>query len=63
MREKPSYRDHLADLLEYTGGKRLMTTKEVAAYLGVSRQTAAKRFGVKGKEGILVVELARTLAK
>ena len=63
MREKPSYRDQLADLLEYTGRKRLMTTKEVAAYFGISRQTAAKRFGVKGKEGILVVELARTLAK
>ena len=59
MREKEGYRDVLADILEFTGGKRLLTASEAAAYCGIDRRTAIKRFGIK--DGIAAPVLARKL--
>ena len=62
MSEKAGYRSVLADILEYTDGRRLLTKKDVADYLGVDQRTAAKRFNLT-KDGIVAPELARMLAK
>lgn len=59
-REKEDYREILADLLEYSNGKRLLNIKEVAEYLGIKPETAAKRYGIT-KNGIMVQSLARLL--
>ena len=63
MRESETYRLHLEDILSFSGGRRLLSEKEVAEYLGCCRQTVAKRYGIKGKNGVLAVELASALAK
>lgn len=59
-REKEGYRDILADLLEFFGGKRVLTAADVSAYTGLCRRTAATRYGIT-KEGITVHALARKL--
>lgn len=61
-RELESYRDIIEDVLKFTGGKRLLTTKDVAAYLGICYNTARSRFGIT-KDGITAQSLARKLAK
>lgn len=60
MREKEGYRDVLADILEYTNGRRLLTVAETARYLGIDRRTAAKRYDIP-PEGIAAPVLARRL--
>ena len=62
MRETADYRNVLEDLHVFTGGKRLMSSSDVSAYLGCCRQTAAKRYGI-GRDGILTVRLARLLSE
>jgi len=62
MREKSGYRETLADLLEYTGGVRIISAKGAGAYLGIDYRTAQKRYGI-GKEGIVVTKLAAALVK
>lgn len=59
-REKESYRDILADLLEFTGGRREMSLSEVAKYLGRDRRTIQRKYGIQ-PGGIVVPELARKL--
>lgn len=60
MREKPGYRDVLEDILRWSDGKRLLTATEAAAYLGVDRRTAVKRFSITA-DGIAAPVLARKL--
>ena len=60
MREKTGYRDILADLLEHTGGKRLIDKKTAAAYLGIDPRTAGKRY-FNGAKKITAPEFARRL--
>lgn len=44
-REKQSYRENLADILEFTGGKRLLSIKDVKAYTGlVDARSLTRRF-------------------
>ena len=44
-REAPGYRENLADILEFTGGKRLLSLKEVKEYTGlVDERTIKRRF-------------------
>ena len=42
-REKQNYRETLADILEFTGGKRLLSVKEVKAYTGFADERSLKR--------------------
>jgi len=59
--EIAEYRLVLEDLLAYTNGKRLLTARLVAEYLGINIKTARKRYGI-GSNGIHAVELARALS-
>lgn len=43
-REKESYRDTLADILEYFGGKRLLSVTDVSRYTQLNRRTVIKRY-------------------
>lgn len=61
-REREDYRDNLEDLLEFFGGKRLISKIEAANYLGLDPRTAAKRFDI-GKNGISLPTLARRLSR
>ena len=59
-REKPGYRDVLADILEFTGGKRELTIADVEKYLGTERRHIKKRYGITAG-GIVAPLLARKL--
>ena len=44
-REQTGYRENLQDILEYFGGKRLLSTNDVRAYTGIQdNRTLKKRF-------------------
>lgn len=60
-REKEDYRDNLEEILRYTGGRHLMTAKEVGAYCGIDQRTASKRFNIP-LNGISVATLARMMS-
>lgn len=59
-REAEGYRDQLEDILDYFGGKRLLTISDVARYLGRKRETVAKHLNISA-EGITAPMLARKL--
>lgn len=42
-REKQNYRENLADILEFTGGRHLLSIKEVKAYTGFVDERSLKR--------------------
>lgn len=42
-KEAPGYRENLADILEFTGGKRLLSTKQVKEYTGLVDERSVKR--------------------
>ena len=60
-REKEDYRPILEDILSYPEGRRLLSVKDVAGYLGICEKTAKARYGIT-KEGITAPALARRLA-
>lgn len=60
-KEPAAYRDNLEDILAYTNGRRLVTQKEVAEYLGRNVKTVRRVYGV-GKDGISAPTLARMLS-
>ena len=41
-REKQNYRENLADILEFTGGKRLLSVKDVKTYTGFVDERSVK---------------------
>lgn len=50
-RERFGYRETLADILEFSQGRRLLTIKDVKAYTGiVDDRTAKSRFPFKGNQ-------------
>lgn len=61
-REKETYRPVLADILDFTGGRRLLTAKDVGAYLGIDQRTAARRFDIDA-HGIAAPVLASILSR
>lgn len=61
-REKEDYRDNLEELLRFTGGRHIMTAKEVGAYCGIDQRTAARRYSIS-KTGIAVPTLARMMSQ
>lgn len=60
-REPKAYRDNLEDILEFTDGRRLVTQKEVAKYLGRDVKTVRRVYGVD-RNGISAPTLARMLS-
>lgn len=58
-REQEDFRPYMEDLLTYTGGRRILTVKEVMAYTGKSRHWLAGK-GLTKDVG--VVQLARIMA-
>lgn len=48
--EKANYRDTLKDILEFTGGKHLLSIKQVCEYTGASRYYVSKRYPFKDRK-------------
>ncbi len=61
-REHEMYRPILEDLLAYSGGKRMLSLKDVCQYVGRENRWVKEHLGVT-REGVTVHELARRLAK
>lgn len=62
MREKPAYRDTLADILSFFDGKRVLTVTDVAKYTGHSRDWCRKTFSIDPSFGISATKLAHLLS-
>ena len=60
-REKETYRDTLADIVEFFNGRRLLTVSDVTRYLKINWRTAKKRYSFKNGY-IAVTVLARELS-
>ena len=60
-REKEAYRDNLRSLLEFTGGKHLMSANDVAGYCGKDTRTVKKLFDFTGY--VTVETLARRMSE
>ena len=56
------YRETLADVLSYTGGKRILSVSETSRLLGKSRPWVREKLGVTGM-GITAEALAWKLAR
>ena len=61
VREPEGYRSTLEWLTERTDGKGWLSTTEIAALLGINRQTVSKRFGIS--KGCALPILAMKLAQ
>lgn len=61
-RERPAYRDNLQDILEFFGGKRVLSIQDVRQYTGmVDLRTIKRHFPVR--DGIIsAATLARCLS-
>ena len=61
--EHTYYRDNLADILEFTGGKHLLTVADVSRFTGIkNNQTLHKRFSFINAT-ISAASLARQLCE
>lgn len=61
-REKDGYREILQDILEFSGGRRMLSIKEVSAYTGIADyRTIKKRFHFEDNY-ISAFSLAKCLA-
>lgn len=60
-REFEDYRPILEDILEFSSGRRLLSAKDVAQYLGRCEKTVRKNYEIDAG-GILAHVLARKLA-
>ena len=61
-REFEDYRPILEDILKFSSGRRSLSAKDVAQYLGKCEKTVRRRYGI-GAGGILAPVLARILAR
>lgn len=61
-REHELYRPILEDILQYSGGRRVLAMKEVCEFTGRENRWVKKHLGVT-REGITAHELARRMAK
>lgn len=64
-REKEAFRDIMADLLEFSGGKRELSISEVAKYTGRERHNVQRTFPFRGNgsgKRIHIAVLARELS-
>ena len=63
MREKEGFRPELEKIREAYGDRQWLKIKDVCAYLGLCRNTVAKRYpDVIRKRGCTQVELARLIS-
>lgn len=62
MKEPESYRDNYEALLNYFGGRMLLTQKDVAEYCRKDRRTVARLYCI-GKDGITLPTLARRMSR
>lgn len=61
-REKQGYREHLEDILAFTGGRRVLSLTDVRGYTGIAdNRTVRKRFPIDGHT-ISAPALARALS-
>lgn len=60
--EDKDYRNVLADLRSFFDNRGIVTASDVAAYSGLCRQTAAKRFEIP-RNGIALPILARKICE
>lgn len=60
-REKESYRDNLTEILKFTGGRQVLSIKEVSQYTGLAVNTVKKRFEFTNRS-ISAPKLARALS-
>lgn len=60
--EHECYRLNIAEIKNKVGDKELLMQKDVAAYCGITRQTAAKMF-FAGQKYITVTSFAKSLCK
>lgn len=61
-REREMYRPILEDILSFTGGRRMMSLKDVCQYVGRENRWVKEHLGVT-REGVTAMELAHRLAK
>jgi hypothetical protein len=61
-REPKAYRDNLEDILKFSGGKRILTIKEVSTYTGKCYRWVKEKYGIS-KDGISAPTLARLLSE
>lgn len=63
MSESKYYRDNLSDILEFTGGRHLLSLEDVRKYTGIKKYSALKaRFPFNGSK-ISAPTLARSLSE
>lgn len=61
MREKPTYRDELEQILSYTGGKHILSFREVCDYAGRGRKWVCNHLDIP-HDGCSAVQLAHALS-
>jgi hypothetical protein len=61
MKEAPTYRFELEQLLDYFGGKRVLSVSEISRYVGKSRKWCRETLGVSHDTSI--VSVAKKLAE
>lgn len=62
-REREAYRDNLADILEFTGGRHLLTIADVKKYTGMTDpRTVRRNFPINPAGYISAPTLARCLS-
>ena len=60
--EHPAYRDHLEQILAFTGGRNLLNIKDVKAFTGIrDPRTVRKRYPMDASGHISAATLARQL--
>ena len=62
MKEAPTYRLELEELLTYFQGKRILTVTDVSNYVGHSRQWCRDNLEISGS-GVSIVSLAKKLSE
>lgn len=63
MSESKYYRDNLADILEFTGGRHLLSLEDVRKFTGIQKNSALhRRFPFNGSK-ISAATLARSLSE
>lgn len=64
MPREPEYcRDLMADLLEFTGGRRRLSVSDVSRFEKRDRRTVQKCYGIDPKKGIDALVLAKKMCR
>ena len=64
MPKEPEYcRDLMAEILDFTGGKRRLSIAQVARFEGSDRRTVQKRYSIDPAKGIDALILAKKMCQ